>query len=65
MKTLLLDTIAFILCIFIPFYLPCLIIMCIRDAYAEDMENSRMHRRIDDHLRKSRDDHEYCQIHVW
>jgi hypothetical protein len=71
MKAILLDAIAFILCliilcIFIPFfYLPYLILICIRDSYAEDHATLRMHRRIEDHLRKSRDDHEYHQIHSW
>ncbi len=69
MKAILLDAIAFllslvILCIFVPFYLPCLIIMCIRDAYAEDRENSRMHRRIEQYLSSQQDD-EYPQIHAW
>lgn len=51
--------------IFLICCIPCAIIECIRKAYAEDRATLRMHRRIDDHLRKSRDDHEYHQIHAW
>ena len=71
MKAILLDAIAFmlsfiILCVFIPlFYVPYLILICIRNAYAEDHATLRMHRSIDNYLRKNRDDHEYHQIHAW
>lgn len=70
MKAILLDAIAFmlsliILCIFIPFYLPCLIIMCIREAYAEDRENSRLHRHIEEFLSRQRDENDSHQINAW
>lgn len=71
MKTALVDVIVFtlsfaVLCIAAIFYIPILIFLRIKDAYAEDRENSRMHRRIDLFLNPQRED-EYgdYQTNTW
>lgn len=61
MKTALVDVIVFtlsfaVLCIAAIFYIPILIFLRIKDAYAEDRENSRMHQRIEQYLNPHAED---------
>lgn len=44
---------------------PYLIFTCIRDAYQDDRDNSRMHRSIEQFLNSQRDKDDYQQIHAW